>query len=112
MSSINAFKSLRTSVSVLKCLGDKEWCSARLSCQRSEQPGYSGVGGKSAEWGERGSPSLYAPHSAFLPQTGEKPLPHSPTGTSYVSAGMKLYFSLQLQSQSPPYCTSRWPEIH
>lgn len=55
---------------------------------RSEQPDDSGVGGKSAERGECRPSGLRSPHPAFLPSTGQKPLPHRTTGPSHVIAGM------------------------
>lgn len=58
---------------------------------RSEQPGHSGAGGKSAERGECGSSGLRSPQPALLPPNGQKPLPHHTTGPPHVITGMKQY---------------------
>lgn len=62
---------------------------------RFEQPRDSGVGGKSAEWGECRSSGLLSPHRALLSPTGQKPLPHRTTRPSDVIAGMN-WISLAL----------------
>ena len=64
---------------------------------RFEQPRDSGVGGKSAEWGECRSSGLLSPHRALLSPTGQKPLPHRTTRPSDVIAGMNC-ISLALMS--------------